>query len=145
MKSIRRWVYIINTIRALPYNNFDDETMEIEVNRLTFESTDDGKLKVFNAETKELEIIFTEDGHPEYLSEWANEPMNWEPYDYKMYETSEIDKLETIAWSISPGQKVLIYHRGKDYVIDTKGDYILVFDNVDKLIMKLGYNEKYIY
>jgi hypothetical protein len=92
-----------------------------------------------------LEIIFSEDGFPEYLSVWADEPMYWEPYDYAMYETSEIDELETIAWSISSGQKVLINHRGKDYVIDTNSDYILVFDAFDKLIMKLGYNEKYIY
>lgn len=145
MKSIKRWVYIINVLRAIPYTDYDKLTMEIEVDRLTFETTDDEKLKVFNAKTDELEIIFSEDGFPEYLSEWADEPMQWEAYDYPMYEKSGIDELETIAWSISSGQRVLINHRGKDYVIDTKGDYILVFDNVDRLIMKLGYNERYVY
>lgn len=84
--SVRRWVYILNVIRAIPYVNYNDLTMEVETNRLRFCPNDDGTLDVLNDSTDEVLIMFSEDGSPTYLSDWAQASVQWEQYDYPMYE-----------------------------------------------------------
>lgn len=150
--SVKRWVYIINVLRAIPYTDYDDLTMEVEITRLTFHTNNDNSLDVIDALTGEVHITFDEDGSPIYLSDWAQAPVQWEQYDYPMYahyyDTWDVpypEQMRTIAWSIGPGQKVAIVHDGRDYVIDTTGEYIEVFNSDGKMVMKLGYNEEYIY
>jgi hypothetical protein len=84
--SVKRWIYIINVLRAIPYTDYDDLTMEVEVTRLTFHSNDDNSLDVIDAFTGEIHVTFDEDGSPIYLSDWAQGPVQWSPYDYPMYE-----------------------------------------------------------
>lgn len=84
--SVRRWVYIINVLRAIPYTDYNELTMEVEVNRLTFHTNDDNSLDVIDALTGEIYITFDEDGSPIYLSDWAHAPVQWGQYDYPMYE-----------------------------------------------------------
>ena len=83
--SVRRWVYIINVLRAIPYTDYDELTMEVEVTPLAFH-TNDNSLDVFDALTDEKLITFNEDGLPIYLSDWAQAPVQWDRYDYPMYE-----------------------------------------------------------
>lgn len=84
--SVRRWVYILNVILAIPYVDYNDLTMEVETNRLRFSLNDDGTLDVLDDSTAEVLITFSEDCSPTYLSDWAKESVQWELYDYPMYE-----------------------------------------------------------
>lgn len=147
MRSVRRWVFIINTIRTLSYVNIDDMNLEVDWRRLRLHcNPTDNSLDIIDHDTGEVLMIFSEDGQPDYLTEWANSPMEWDRYDFPMCEHWRVEGLKTIAWSIARGQKVLINYEGRDFTIDTTGEYIEVFNHVtNQVIMKLGYNEEHVY
>ena len=83
-QSVKRWVYVINVLRAIPYDNLKNKHLEIEGLKLNVRRYSDGRAVV--AHDKDVLIVFGEDGYPDYLSDWAKAPVQWEPYDFPMYE-----------------------------------------------------------
>lgn len=84
-KSVKRWVFILNTLRALSYVDMDGEYLEVENNKLLI-ARNGRNVDVIDTETGEVLIIYSKDGSPEYLTDWAKEPVQWNAYDYPMYE-----------------------------------------------------------
>lgn len=83
--SVRRWVFILNTLRALPYVDMDGECLEVE-NKKLLVSYNDTDVNIIDTETGEILITYSEDGSPDYLTDWAKESVQWDAYDYPMYE-----------------------------------------------------------
>lgn len=86
MKSIARWTYIINTLRAIPETDPTKTTLLIDDRRLQMRYNDHYDLVVYDPITNEDLVTFDECGHPITISDWANAPVNWTRYDYPMYE-----------------------------------------------------------
>lgn len=84
-KSVRRWVYLINVVRALPFTDLHYQVALINDRELKLRNLD-VNLEVTDNETNELLVIFSEDGQPIYLSDWMKEPVEWDCYDFPMYE-----------------------------------------------------------
>lgn len=85
MKSVRRWVYLINAIRALPFTDLHHQVVLINGTELKLRYLDDN-LEVTDNCTNEVFAIFSEDGQPTYLNDWMKAPVEWYEYDYPMYE-----------------------------------------------------------
>ena len=86
MKSVRRWIYLINVVRALPFADLRRMIVLINNRELKLHYTPNGNLKVINNETGKLFAVFSEDGQPDYLDDWMKEPVEWDCYDFPMYE-----------------------------------------------------------
>lgn len=84
-KSIARWIYIINTVRAIPETDLTKTALLIDNRRLQMEFFDTD-LIVYDPITNEAVVCFNEDGHPFCISDWADTPVNWDQFDYPMYE-----------------------------------------------------------
>ena len=136
--SVRRWVFILNTLRALPYVDMDGEHLEVE-NKKLLVSYNDTDVNIIDTETGEILITYSEDGSPEYLTDWAEESVQWDAYDYPMYEERNdiLKEIKQIAEVVTPGQKVVIKFRGKDVIIDTTGKHIMVRHSNGNRIMML--------
>lgn len=85
MKSIARWTYIINTIRAIPETDLTETALLINDRRLKMRDNDTD-LIVYDPITNEDIVTFDESGYPIVLSDWAKAPVIWDQYDYPMYE-----------------------------------------------------------
>jgi hypothetical protein len=76
MKYAARWKVILHGVRMFCVHTdmkgrmllFDDKELICNVSGV--------KLHVIDNITGELQITYDEDGYPEYLSDWAKEPMN---------------------------------------------------------------------
>ena len=90
MTAVRRWVYILNVLRAIPEIDTNDEHVEVNGVRLhimhDFNDDNDFCTYLTDTNTGELYIQYSEDGHPLYLNDWAKEPVQWDEFDYPMYE-----------------------------------------------------------
>ena len=83
-----RWKKMLVAIRMLcPYVDFEPIEIEFDDKKLGFRNHQDRLYVVENKGTHcEDIIIFSEDGQPDYLSDWAKEPATIEPYDMVLYE-----------------------------------------------------------
>lgn len=86
MKSIARWTYIINIIRAIPETDPTKTPLLINDRRLQMRYNDRYDLIVYDPTTNEDLVTFDEGGCPITLSDWAKAPVIWDQYDYPMYE-----------------------------------------------------------
>lgn len=91
-RPLPRWKKLLVAIRMLcPYVDFETITIEFDGKRLGFRNYPDGFYVVEEKETYcEDVIIFSEDGQPDYLDDWAKEPATVEPYDIALYEEKMI-------------------------------------------------------
>lgn len=87
-RPLPRWKKLLVIIRAIiPYTNLNPIKIEFDCKKIGFRYYQDGSLSVIEEEeTGEVMITFSEDGTPEYLTDWAKEPAMVEPYDIALYE-----------------------------------------------------------
>lgn len=87
-RPLPRWKKLLVVIRTItPYVNFNTVRIEFDGKKLGFRDYKDGSLAIVDeGETGEVMIIFSEDGQPDYLNDWAKEPATVEPYDIALYE-----------------------------------------------------------
>ena len=91
MKNIRRaprWKVLLHAIRIFNEHLYKDMIIHLDDKELILENADEEcDLDVVDARTGEIIVTYGEDGTPEYLSDWANDDMDYVVYNsYPMYD-----------------------------------------------------------
>ena len=84
---VRRWVYTINVIRSMCYELHDSMAIDVNDRKLfcIFDEVHPNILHLVD-ENRDVVMSFDDDGSPDWLSDWAKEPMTFDVCDYPMYE-----------------------------------------------------------